>query len=539
MSSHRRWARLGVGILCLCTVPVACAVELARATGPAASQPAAIRAEHPYFPLAAGTTWKYRVTTQVNAKPADKPYVQTLAAGEPIPAPGGVTLFPIDADGYDIRPDGVYLYARRTGAKLAPLDEARKLLSARLRTSDAWTAGNKSGDSSYATCLGNQTVKTEAGEFATQCVFTTVTSADGSQAQVYRYYARNVGLVRETSTEKTKGADGAVTTRQVSRDLIAFTPAAAQAATTAEPPPQPSQPIGADAVRGELVDPLGQPIAQADLTLRRVDLPGVQVVQTDFAGRFAANGLDPAGTYVLESRLIGYAPADLPLHSPDRKPVPAALKLDAAAPATAATASPADGPLAEGKKLAAAGDHKAALAKYDEALAADPRNASAMAYKALSQLALARAKDAQATVESALRLNDKDAQIWEVAGQVKVAQGQIDQARSLFDKAAQLSPKTAGAIYMDLAAALAGKNDAKLSREIESALKAAAAADPPSAEALFQLGQSYANAGRQEGKTYLQRYLDLSAKLPEAERDKQKMQVARQLIRALDVIQGK
>ena len=67
----------------------------------------------------------------------------------------------------------------------------------------------------------------------------------------------------------------------------------------------------------------------------------------------------------------------------------------------------------------------------------------------------------------------------------------------------------------------------------------AAAADPPSAEALFQLGQSYANAGKQEGKTYLQKYLDVSAKLPEGQQDKQKMQVAKQLIRALDIIKGK
>ena len=122
----------------------------------------------------------------------------------------------------------------------------------------------------------------------------------------------------------------------------------------------------------------------------------------------------------------------------------------------------------------------------------------------------------------------------ELAGQVKVAQNQSNQGRSLFDKAAALSPKTAGAMYVDLAAALAAKNDNRLTGEIESALKAATIAEPPSAEALFQLGQGYANAGKQEGKAYLQKYVDVATKLPAADQDKQKIQVAKQLIRALD-----
>ena len=86
--------------------------------------------------------------------------------------------------------------------------------------------------------------------------------------------------------------------------------------------------------------------------------------------------------------------------------------------------------------------------------------------------------------------------------------------------------------------ALSARNDPSLSGEIEAALKTAATADPPSPEALFQLGQSYANAGRQEGKGYLRQYLELAAKLPEDQRDPQKVQLAKQLIRALDVVQS-
>jgi cytochrome c-type biogenesis protein CcmH/NrfG len=511
----------------------ASAVAARAATPPAATQPQP-PIEHAYFPVKPGTTWKYRVSLEVADAP--KPYVQTISAAKPIVTPEH-TLYPIDGDLYELKPDGVYLAGRRDGASVIPFDEPRKLLSAKLRTSDTWAGGK--GDSSYATCLGSQMVKTEAGEFTTQCVFVTVASSDGaSQAQIYRYFARGVGLVRETISEKSKRADGSVASRQTTRELIAFTPAAAEVVVV-EAPKATRQPIGADAVRGELLDPAGHPIAQAPLTLRRLDKSDeVQTVQTDFTGRFTAAGLDPAGSYVMEARLAGYEWGEVPLHSADRGPARAAITLKAAA-AAPTTNNSADALFAAGKRLAADGDHKGAIAKYDEALALAPKNPAILAYKALSLVALGQAKQAEPIVEEALRLSDKDAQIWEVAGQVKVAQNQIDQGRSLFDKAAQLSPKTAGAIYLDLAAALAAKNDNKLAKEIESALKAAGSADPPSAEALFQLGQSYANAGKQEGKTYLQKYLEVSAKLPEAQQDKQKMQVAKQLIRALDIIKGK
>jgi hypothetical protein len=502
--------------------------------------PPATQPEHAYFPVRAGTTWKYLVSSEVDGKLA-RPYVQTVTAGEAVAAGGGRTLFPLSEDVYELKADGVYLVGYRDRAgKMTAVEQPRRVLSARARTSEAWSDNGAHGDSAYTTCLGSQTIKTEAGEYQTQCLFTSGASADGAtQTEVYRYFARNVGLVREKSTERTKRADDTTMVRETTRDLLAFSPAnvvtvAATPAAKTKP-----QPIGSDAVRGELLDPAGQPIAQATLTLRRLDKPESQQLETDFTGRFAAGGLDPAGSYAVVARLTGYQESEVPLHGQNRGPVLAAIMLK---PATAPESGggSAEALFAAGKKLAADGDHKGAIAKYNDALALEPKQASVMAYKAISQLALGQSREAQQTVEEALRINDKDAQVWEVAGQVKAAQGQANQARSLYDKAAQISPKTAGAMYLDLAAALAARNDSGLAKEIESALKAAAGAEPPSAEALFQLGQSYANAGKQEGKQYLQRYLEVSAKLPEAEQDKQKMQVAKQLIRALDILkQGK
>ena len=476
---------------------------------------------HAYFPTAFGTTWKYLVTPGA----AEKPYVQTITAGRPVNA-GGQIMFPLDGDLYLVKSDSVHLFGHRDGTKAVPLAEPLKILPAKPRSGEAW--GSSKGDSTYSTCLGSQVIKTEAGEFTTQCVFVTSNPDAATQRQIYRYYARQVGLVRETISEKSTRPDGTANVREITRDLVAFTPAAVMQPATALKPPDP---IGTDALKGELLDPVGQPIAQATLTLRRLDKPDSQQIQTDVTGRFSAAGLDPAGSYILAAHLIGYEKAEVPLRSDDRKPVLAAVKLKPAA----AEEDKSD-PFVAGKRLAAAGDHRGALAKYSEALATDPKNTAIHAYKAMSQLALGQPKEAQQTVDAAMKLNDQDVLLWEVSGQLQVAENQPTKARTLFDKAAQLSPKTAGNMYMDLAAALAGRNEPRLSGEIDSALKAAAAAEPPSSEALFQLGQGYANAGKPEGRAFLKKYLDVATKLPDADQDKQKIQVAKQLIRALDIL---
>jgi Flp pilus assembly protein TadD len=215
-----------------------------------------------------------------------------------------------------------------------------------------------------------------------------------------------------------------------------------------------------------------------------------------------------------------------------------AVVVSFAVAASAAPPATQNDSFAQARKLAAAGNHRAALEKYSQALQADPKDGRILAYRALSHLALRQAPEAQQDVDHAMKLSGKEPVVLEAAGQVKIAQGEIDPGRQLFEKAAQLSPKSTGAIYTDLAAALSARNDPKLAGDVEAALKTAASADPPSPEALFQLGQAYANAGRQEGKTYLRKYIDLSAKLPADQRDPQKVQLAKQLIRALDVVQS-
>jgi thioredoxin-like negative regulator of GroEL len=193
---------------------------------------------------------------------------------------------------------------------------------------------------------------------------------------------------------------------------------------------------------------------------------------------------------------------------------------------------------AQAQAAARKGDHRTALAQYDAAIAADPKFAKLHAYKTLSLIATRQFDAAETEIDRALSLDDKDYTFVEIAGQLKIAQGKIAEGNPLYEKAAGMSPQNAGAIYTDLAAALAARNDDKLAPEIDKALKNAAAAKPPSPQALFALGQSYASAGRPEGRQYLQRYVEVASALPAEKRDDRQIRLAKQLIRALDVVKG-
>lgn len=193
---------------------------------------------------------------------------------------------------------------------------------------------------------------------------------------------------------------------------------------------------------------------------------------------------------------------------------------------------------AEGEALARKREHKAAIAKYDAAIALDERAPSPHAFKAMSLMALREYDAAEKELSAALTLNPKEFTYHEMAGQLRIVRGQVGEGKALYEKAAGLSPENAGVVYMDLAAALSMRNDARLNGEIDQALKRAADANPPSLDALFTLGQSYVNAGRAEGKNYLQRYINSAEKLPAQQQDQKKIRLARQLIRAIDAVKG-
>jgi tetratricopeptide (TPR) repeat protein len=249
--------------------------------------------------------------------------------------------------------------------------------------------------------------------------------------------------------------------------------------------------------------------------------------------RWFAKGVGPVKGMVTERRLgegkVSTREVGLELVS---------VELAGGAKPQAAGASSANELFAQGEALAREGKHREAVAKYDAAIAADPKLAKGHAYKAISLMAQRDFEGAEKEAAKAVEMEGKEYSFVEILGQVKVGQGRVAEGKALYDKAAGMSPEHVGAVYTDLAAALAMRKDERLAGEIEAALKRAASAEPPSAEALFALGQSYVNAGRSEGKGYLQRFIEVESRLPEGKRDQTKVRLARQLIRAIDAVKG-
>ena len=531
-----------LGTLAACAVGRAAEV----ASGPAT---------HPYFPLGKGKSWKYSVSWKADDA-APKSYFQTVRSEDAVESAGQV-LLAVGDELYAVDAQGVWLAAHREGGKVAPLAQPVKVLPAGMNVGEWWkTLGGT--QTTTSTCLGSRAIQNDAGQFESQCVaiVTTDSSRPQWQRQAYRFYARGVGLVRETITEQVAKADGKVSVTQMTRELVAYDDGAHEAPPLPFPP---ARPLNTEHVRGVLLDPAGKPIAQVPLTILRTDQAQTLIVQTDVVGRFSRDRLDPAGMYMVVARLPGCQAAQMPLHSVDGsaveveirlKPaikagtqpssdasmaIPLFMMIDVVAPAPATTQASPDTLVDEGRALAAKGDHATAVERYREALRSDAARSDARAYLIAGLIALDRLAEAQAQIDEGARLAPSYL-FSEMAGLLALTRGQIDRGVALYDEAARLSPQNAGAVWADLAAALAARKDPKLDARIEESLRKAAGAQPPHLDSLFHLGQSYASAGKQEGRPFLVRYLDESAKLADDKRDKAKTQLAKQLIRALDML---
>lgn len=214
------------------------------------------------------------------------------------------------------------------------------------------------------------------------------------------------------------------------------------------------------------------------------------------------------------------------------------LLLTAAAYASSSPPTqPAQTDLAGAQALLQAGQPQAALNAYDAALGRDPTLADAHAGKAAALLELGKLPEAQRAIDAALRLQADRPAYHFIAARLHIAQGRFPEARSAADRAAQLAPAKAGLFYADLAAALAAAKSPAAEPLIEPALQAAAAAEPPSPWALFELGQSLIAAGKPQGADYLRRYLAQQQQLPENQRDPRRIRLARQMIRAMEILQ--
>src|SRR5207248_9636051 len=101
-----------------------------------------------------------------------------------------------------------------------------------------------------------------------------------------------------------------------------------------------------------------------------------------------------------------------------------------AAVANAGNANTVETLFAQAEEAARKGDHQTALARYDAALAIDPKAAKVHAYKTLSLIATRQFDPAQTEISRAIALDPKDYTYQEIAGQLKIAHGTLTEGKS-------------------------------------------------------------------------------------------------------------
>ena len=232
-------------------------------------------------------------------------------------------------------------------------------------------------------------------------------------------------------------------------------------------------------------------------------------------GSYAIFILDGSVPYKFTYSAPGYAPYDETMKLKTGSQLntkDVALEKGSTAPPAAGVVGKADPAVTaynEGAALANDGKDAEAIAKFDQAVTANPNFTTA--WVALSKVTY-RAKQYQKSIDAATKA------IALGADEPEMAQVIAADYNSLGDKAKaaewkKKAPADAGSVYNDAVKFLNQNNDAAA----EPLLKQAIAADDKFAPAYFQLGMVYARGGKNaEAKANLQKYLQLDPKGAEA-----------------------
>jgi tetratricopeptide (TPR) repeat protein len=108
------------------------------------------------------------------------------------------------------------------------------------------------------------------------------------------------------------------------------------------------------------------------------------------------------------------------------------------------TASPSAAPLIEqGRQLMAQRRFAEALARFNQILAADPRNETALQSHSIALFALGRFAESKADMDTLIKLKPNDAQLLATRGMTSIGLKQLDQATADIDRAISLDPNNA------------------------------------------------------------------------------------------------
>jgi tetratricopeptide (TPR) repeat protein len=241
--------------------------------------------------------------------------------------------------------------------------------------------------------------------------------------------------------------------------LVAAVPAFAQSGSTG-------------VVKGVVTDDKGQPVADAKITIVMDGGTGRKFdTKTNKKGEYIQIGLGP-GSYKVtaEKEKLGSAPATVQIRANATQEANLALAMAGAA-AKAKNAA-VNQTFDEGMKLSDAGQHDAAIAKFQEAVAMFPNchdcyNSIGFSYTAKKDYA-----NAETAYKKAMELKPDDATAYVALGTIFFNTGKAADAKPLVEKAVTLDPSNADAHYL-YGMTLITEDPAKAKSEFEASVKLA------------------------------------------------------------------
>lgn len=287
------------------------------------------------------------------------------------------------------------------------------------------------------------------------------------------------------------------------------------------------------AIRGEVIGPDGNPIANATILIDRQDRNQHFETESDDEGKFFHAGIPPAlyrATLVVEGRELTAIEGRVRLGDP----TPIIFNLKLMAEAAAETPEAIAAAAARAKLEAARGAFDIGVAamadkNYDEAirqfeLAVEVDDTQHVVYANLAdaQAAARKYEEAIGNYQKAVALSPGEAAYLINMGTVYASNGQIETAISTLEQAYTMDPASGGQIYYNLGAVLT--NQGRMA-DASAAFTKATEVDPEYAEAYYQLGLSYLGNPDTipEAVPALEKYLELVPDGPNSD-------AARQLI---------
>ena len=275
-------------------------------------------------------------------------------------------------------------------------------------------------------------------------------------------------------------------------------------------------------VKGVVLDPTGQPVENAKVTILSTGSNRSFDVKTNKKGEFVQIGLPP-GPYNVSAEKDKQTSNTQPVSVRVSAPSEARLVLGAAGPSKETTAKNAELKKAfeEGVTASRAGNHDEAIAKFEQAATLNPNCYDCHYNIAFSHSQKKEYDKAEAEYKKAIELKADYVEAYNGLANIYNAQRKFDEAAAASQKATELSGSAPGARAGGNPDALFNQgvilwNAGKIA-DAKKQFEAAIAAKPDHAEAHYQLGMALVNEGNLQGAAAeFEKYLQLAPAGPNA-----------------------